>query len=79
MSDMRRARKMCKDCPFRGIDEIERQDLAKIPAEDWPCHTEQGYYSSCDIQCRGHWEAQRKYPLIPPADQPTEISTPRKT
>ena len=57
---MRRATKVCSGCPFRGIDESERQELAKIP--DWPCHTEQGYYASCDIQCRGHWEAQRKYP-----------------
>ena len=60
---MRRAVKMCKDCPFRGIDEAERKDLAKIQADDWPCHTEQGYAYTSDIQCRGHWEAQRKYPL----------------
>jgi hypothetical protein len=61
---MRRAAKMCKDCPFRGLAEIERKDLARFPAENWACHTEQGYWGSCDIQCRGHWEAQRKYPLL---------------
>lgn len=59
---MRRANKMCKGCPFRGIDETERADLAKITADNWPCHEEQGYSYSSDIQCRGHFEAQRKYP-----------------
>ena len=63
-SFMSRARKMCKGCPFRGIDEVERESLAKVPAENWPCHDEQGYWASCDIQCRGHWEAQRKYPAV---------------
>lgn len=58
---MRRANKQCKTCPFRGIDETERRELAKVPADWWPCHTEQGYAAGCDIQCRGHWEAQRKY------------------
>lgn len=38
--------------------------MAKVPAEDWPCHTEQGYWATCGIQCRGHWEAQRKYPVL---------------
>lgn len=61
ISAMVRANKQCKTCPFRGIDETERRELAALPAENWPCHTEQGYWSSCDIQCRGHWEAQRKY------------------
>lgn len=63
MSEMRRARKMCKGCPFRGIDEVERAELAKITPENWPCHDEQGFWSECDIQCRGHWEAQRRYPV----------------
>lgn len=58
---MIRASKMCKTCPFRGVDETERRELAQVPAADWPCHTEQGYAGSCDIQCRGHWEAQRKF------------------
>lgn len=59
---MIRARRQCSTCPFRGIAEDERRELAKVPAEGWPCHSEQGYWASCDIQCRGHWEAQRKYP-----------------
>lgn len=59
---MIRARKQCKTCPFRGIGENERRELALIEPEEFPCHTEQGYINECDIQCRGHWEARRKYP-----------------
>lgn len=58
---MIRANRMCQGCPFRGIDDAERRELAEVPAEFWPCHTEQGYDSHCDVQCRGHWEAQRKF------------------
>ena len=61
MTAMRRARRMCRNCPFRGIDETEREELAKIPSTNWPCHDEQGYWAECDVQCRGHWEAQRKF------------------
>jgi hypothetical protein len=56
---MRRAAKQCKTCPFRGLDKAERRELAKVPAEEWPCHSEQGYLAYSDIQCRGHWEARR--------------------
>lgn len=55
---MSRAQKQCRNCPFRGIDEAERQELALVPADWWPCH---GEWPREDIQCRGHWEAQRKY------------------
>lgn len=61
---MIRATKMCKTCPFRGIADDERREAAQIPPEDWPCHTEHaytGFSGNCDIQCRGHWEAQRKF------------------
>jgi hypothetical protein len=58
---MTRANKMCASCPFRGMPEPEKREMAKVPADWWPCHTEQGYAFECDIQCRGHWEAQRKY------------------
>lgn len=58
---MIRAAKMCKTCPFRGLEDSERHALAAVPPEDWPCHTEQEYDGSCDVQCRGHWEAQRKF------------------
>lgn len=70
---MRRARKQCASCPFRGVSEAERKELAAVPAENWPCHTEQGFFAACDIQCRGHWQAQRKYPPTPvltECDQP---------
>ena len=69
LADMRRATKMYKTCPFHGIDEAERKELAQVEPENWACHTEQGYYSSCDIQCRGHWEAQRKYPANSSGDR----------
>lgn len=55
---MRRANKQCAGCPFRGLPKTERIELAAVPADEWPCHTEAGY-SSTDIQCRGHWEAQK--------------------
>jgi hypothetical protein len=58
---MIRAQKQCRTCPFRDMPEDERREMATIPPEDWPCHTEQGYAATCDIQCRGHWEARRKY------------------
>lgn len=58
---MIRASKMCQTCPFRGIDDAERRELAAIPPEEWACHTEQGYAYSSDVQCRGHWEAQHKF------------------
>jgi hypothetical protein len=62
---MMRAQKMCPDCPFRGLDADERRELAMVPPEWWPCHTEQGFAGSCDIQCRGHWEARRKFTVSP--------------
>ena len=59
-----RATKMCSDCPFRGADENYKRECASIPAENWPCHTE-NLYGEDGIQCRGHWEAVRKYlPLM---------------
>lgn len=59
---MIRAKKQCKTCPFRGLLDDERRELAKV--ENWPCHTEQGYWAECDVQCRGHWEAQRKFGAV---------------
>lgn len=55
---MIRAIKQCPSCPFRGLGNSERAELAKVPADWWPCHNE---WPMADIQCRGHWEAQRKF------------------
>jgi len=63
MSTMRRAAKMCEDCPFRlKISKAERIELARIEPEGFPCHTIAGYnYATSDIQCRGHWQVRRKF------------------
>lgn len=66
---MRRAQKQCRACPFRIMTESERREMATVEAEQWACHTEQGYYAECDIQCRGHWEAQRKFAAIAAEDK----------
>lgn len=58
---MRRAQRMCETCPFRlPLTRAERLELAAIEPEGMACHTEQGYWPSCDIECRGHWEARRQ-------------------
>ena len=59
---MIRARKQCKSCPFKGIDEATRLELAAIPPDEFTCHTLDGYQpGSSGAQCRGHWEARRKF------------------
>ena len=55
-----RAVKQCPTCPFRGADERYRRECAEIDGEEWPCHTED-LHGQYGVQCRGHWEAQRKY------------------
>lgn len=65
---MPRAKKMCPTCPFRGIRESEKRELAVVEADAWGCH-EENPYGWTDIQCRGHFEAQKKYP-------PTEHEVP---
>jgi hypothetical protein len=58
---MRRAQRMCEACPFRlRIAPAERQDLAALSPEEFPCHTEAGY-TTTDVQCRGHWQVRRKF------------------
>jgi hypothetical protein len=52
---------MCQTCPFRGISEEERRELAVVEPEAWGCHTENPW-TWTDIQCRGHYEARKKYP-----------------
>jgi hypothetical protein len=64
-AEMRRAKRMCATCPFRlPLTKAERQELAAIEPEGFPCHTEQGYDSWSDIECRGHWEARRQFALF---------------
>lgn len=54
-------RKMCETCPFRGISEAERKELAVVEPEAWGCHSENPY-GWTDIQCRGHYAARKQYP-----------------
>lgn len=64
-----RANKMCGTCPFRGADEDYKRECAHIPADAWPCHSEALSDWDTDIQCRGHFEARRKYPVSADAEQ----------
>lgn len=59
---MQRAKRMCKTCPFRGVSESERYELALVEPEAWTCHSEHPHGWG-DTQCRGHFEARRKYPV----------------
>lgn len=57
---LKRAKKMCEECPFHMIDEADKKISAKD--ETFTCHMEDGPGGGIsDIQCRGHWEARRKY------------------
>lgn len=58
---MRRRSKMCSTCPFRGADDAYKADSATIQPDDWPCHSEGHFGQGSDIQCRGHYEARRKF------------------
>lgn len=58
------AARQCDTCPFRGASEETKRSCAGIPADDWPCHTEDLTFNNW-VQCRGHWRAQRKYPNEP--------------
>lgn len=59
---MKRREKMCSGCPFRGMSATEKREAALIDPVGWPCHEEGGYFGWSEIQCRGHFEACRKYP-----------------
>lgn len=59
---MRRRAKMCESCPFRGADDDYKRECADIIPELWPCHSEGYFGADSDIQCRGHYEARRKFP-----------------
>lgn len=58
------AQTQCKSCPFRGADKKYERECAGIPAEHWPCHTEDLVFGNI-VQCHGHWKAQQKYPNEP--------------
>ena len=58
--------KQCETRPFQGAAESYRLESAAIPAEDWPCHTEDVVYGVHDVQFRGHYEARRTFP---PSDE----------
>lgn len=54
-------RSRCETCPFRAkVSEAELLELAAVPPQEWPCHTEAGYSNDSEIQCRGHWGARRR-------------------
>jgi hypothetical protein len=55
---MQRRNKMCATCIFRDAARDDVQQLAALPADHVPCHTD--CPMGGDIQCRGHFEAQRK-------------------
>jgi hypothetical protein len=59
---MYRRQRMCESCPFRGADDAYKREAAPIPPDDWPCHSEGHFGQGSDIQCRGHFEARRKFP-----------------
>lgn len=60
---------MCETCPFRSpIPRRERAELAAVPPEGFPCHSEEGYnFGTSDVQCRGHWQFVRKFAALTPA------------
>ncbi len=58
---MKRRSKMCASCPFRGADDAYKAECAEVQPWAWPCHTEVSYDTGSTIQCRGHYEARRKF------------------
>jgi len=58
---MKRRHKMCESCPFRGADDNYKRECAEMAADDWPCHSEGYFGMDSDVQCRGHYEAVRKF------------------
>lgn len=59
---MKRADHMCESCPFRTMNRAEMREHAIIEPDAWPCHTLHPFGWG-DTQCRGHYEARRKFPL----------------
>lgn len=56
-----RRRSMCAECPFREKNVETAMAMAKV--DGFTCHMEDSPHTMGDsfIQCRGHWEAQRKH------------------
>jgi hypothetical protein len=63
--------KMCDNCPFRGADENYKREAAEITSDNWPCHEDAGPNNDPAPQCRGHYEARRKYATDP---QPSTLN-----
>ena len=59
---MVRRRSMCIECPFRPPIE-NAIDMAGLLNVEFTCHMEDSPHVMGDsrVQCRGHWEAVRKY------------------
>ena len=58
---MHRAARKCETCPFRSPPEGYAKSTAHIVADGWPCHTIEYYDDDGSVQCRGHWQAVRKF------------------
>lgn len=58
---MTRRSSMCKECPFR--DDVSEWDMGQLAKVEFTCHEEDGPigFGTSGIQCRGHWEAVRKF------------------
>ena len=65
---------MCPTCPFRGADDSVKRSCATVRANDWPCHTED-IYGDAGVQCRGHYEAVRKFSSLNDTEKPVMAET----
>jgi hypothetical protein len=45
------------------MPQADRYENAVIDPVMWPCHTEHPMGLGGDTQCRGHYEARRRYPV----------------
>jgi hypothetical protein len=52
---LQKAPRRCVSCPFRGADKQTIQECAMVPAQDWPCHTDESEH------CAGHHAAQVRH------------------
>ena len=61
---MVRRNRMCATCPFRGADDAYKRECSEIQPENWACHSEGYFGADTNIQCRGHYEARRKFTYL---------------
>lgn len=59
---LKRRRSMCSGCPFQNEPQSD-EAMRKLAQVEFTCHEEDGYvgFGESGIQCRGHWEAVRKF------------------